>query len=201
MPLAMVLMAGGALLLIGGIKGVHPWSPLVEAFGGTPPEPPGTTGDAALAESIGATLGATLGGGVSPGHDTGGGGGLHIAPVAGCTKPRNLTTRNGITLQVPAMAAFQRAQRAAGGRIRVGSSYRSCDEQRAVCRTNCCGNENGCSPGCNGHLPCAKPGTSNHQKGLAVDIEDPGTYGRYLVAAGFFPLAGDPPHFTYGSVG
>jgi hypothetical protein len=32
----------GYLLVYAGIKGVHPWAPIVEAFGGTAPPPPGS---------------------------------------------------------------------------------------------------------------------------------------------------------------
>jgi peptidoglycan hydrolase-like protein with peptidoglycan-binding domain len=45
--------------------------------------------------------------------------------------------------------------------------------------------------------PVAPPGRSNHQTGLAIDIEDPRGWEPFLIREGWQPLAGDPPHFDY----
>lgn len=44
MPLGLVLIGGGVMLLWGAFTGDHPWSPVVEAFGGAPLAPPGGAG-------------------------------------------------------------------------------------------------------------------------------------------------------------
>lgn len=41
MTAGLVLAFLGYLLVYAGVKGVHPWAPIVEAFGGTAPAPPG----------------------------------------------------------------------------------------------------------------------------------------------------------------
>ena len=45
--------------------------------------------------------------------------------------------------------------------------------------------------------PVAPPGASNHQTGLAIDIEDATGWEVYLMRYGRNPLPGDPPHFDY----
>jgi N-acetylmuramoyl-L-alanine amidase len=45
--------------------------------------------------------------------------------------------------------------------------------------------------------PVAAPGRSNHQSGLALDIEDRDGWEPYLSPLGWEPLAGDPPHVDY----
>ena len=45
--------------------------------------------------------------------------------------------------------------------------------------------------------PVAPPGASNHQTGLASDIEDPIGWEPFLMRYGWNPLPGDPPHFDY----
>jgi hypothetical protein len=52
MPLGLVLIFGGALLVIGAVRNEHPWSPIVKAFGGTPPPAPGSASAAATAAAI-----------------------------------------------------------------------------------------------------------------------------------------------------
>jgi len=49
--------------------------------------------------------------------------------------------------------------------------------------------------------PVAPPGTSNHQTGLAIDIEDPRGWEPYLMKYGWNPLPGDDPHFDYQGAG
>lgn len=44
MPLGLVLIGGGVMLLWGAITGDHPWSPVVEAFGGSALPSPGGAG-------------------------------------------------------------------------------------------------------------------------------------------------------------
>jgi hypothetical protein len=80
-----------------------------------------------------------------------------------CASPPAMVTREGVTLQPKAMAAFRKAERAVGRRIAVIESYRSCSRQALSCRA-ICGNSDGC-PG-----QCAKPGTSYHQLGAAIDV-------------------------------
>ncbi|MEG4596517.1 peptidoglycan-binding protein [Microcoleus sp. F8_C2] len=45
--------------------------------------------------------------------------------------------------------------------------------------------------------PVAPVGASNHQDGLAIDIEDPRGWEPYLEKYGWYPLPGDPPHFDF----
>lgn len=45
--------------------------------------------------------------------------------------------------------------------------------------------------------PVAPPGKSNHQSGLAIDLEDPRGWEPYLMRYGWNPLSGDPPHFNF----
>lgn len=61
MPLGFVLLASGALLLIGAVTGHHPWAPLVEAFGGTPPPDPGS-GVSTAADSLVSGVSSATGG-------------------------------------------------------------------------------------------------------------------------------------------
>lgn len=49
----------------------------------------------------------------------------------------------------------------------------------------------------NNSNPVAPPGTSNHQTGLAIDIEDALGWEPYLMRYGWSPLPGDPPHFDF----
>ena len=86
-----------------------------------------------------------------------------VHPGDPCTERPPLVTWHGVKLQPAAMRAFRLAERRAHGDISVVQSYRSCHQQAVACR-NVCGNAEGC-PG-----RCAKPGTSYHQLGAAVDI-------------------------------
>lgn len=49
--------------------------------------------------------------------------------------------------------------------------------------------------------PVAAPGRSNHQSGLALDIEDRSGWIPFLQPQGWQPLAGDPPHVDYKGAG
>jgi hypothetical protein len=83
-----------------------------------------------------------------------------INTSSGC-KPPKLVHKHGIALQPAAMAAYEAAMKEAG-HISVTSSYRSCAQQLAACMS-ICGHSS-----CPGR--CAPPGTSYHQKGLAIDL-------------------------------
>lgn len=120
-----------------------------------------------------------------------------VRPDEPCASPPAMQTSDGVTLQPVAMRAFEEAQQAAGGRIDVVESYRSCAKQAVDC-TRICGNADGC-PG-----RCVKPGTSYHQLGAAIDItqaslDAPGIIGA-LTNAGWCQSVPrtDPGHFSYG---
>lgn len=49
--------------------------------------------------------------------------------------------------------------------------------------------------------PVAKPGKSNHQSGLALDIVDRPGWLPFLTKYGWHPLANDPPHVDYKGAG
>jgi D-alanyl-D-alanine carboxypeptidase-like protein len=125
-----------------------------------------------------------------------GGGSLIVRPSDPCAERPPLVTWEGVTLQPVAMKAFRQAERRAHGDISVVQSYRSCHQQAAACR-NICGNAEGC-PG-----RCAKPGSSYHQLGAAVDI----TQGSLDTAGVIDALRGtgwcqsqpssDPGHFSF----
>lgn len=74
-------------LIYAGIKGVHPWCPFLEAFGGTCPPPPGSTSPLAQMPPQG-------GGAPPPGGGSGGGDG------SGST-PNNNTARAQIEAEFP----------------------------------------------------------------------------------------------------
>jgi hypothetical protein len=117
-------------------------------------------------------------------------------PDDACAERPPLERFEGVTLQPAAMTAFRAAQRAAGVRIPVVESYRSCREQRIAC-TNICGNPNGCEG------TCAPPGLSWHQLGAAVDITQDGLDDEAVVAAltehGWCQALPDtdPGHFSF----
>jgi D-alanyl-D-alanine carboxypeptidase len=120
-----------------------------------------------------------------------------VRPGDPCAERPPMQTYEGVMLQPVAMRAFKDAQRAAGGRIDVVQSYRSCAEQAAAC-TGICGNAGGC-PG-----RCVKPGTSYHQLGAAIDVTQGSLDASGVIAA--LTKAGwcesvprtDPGHFSYG---
>ena len=120
-----------------------------------------------------------------------------VIPEHPCSDPPPLRTAEGVTLQPLALRAFRRAENRAGADIVVNATYRSCSDQAAACR-NICGNPQGC-PG-----RCAKPGTSWHQLGAAVDLTE-GSLGNARIVsalrdAGWCqPLpSSDPGHFSFG---
>jgi N-acetylmuramoyl-L-alanine amidase len=89
-------------------------------------------------------------------------------------------------VQTSAKAALQRAIEARGEKLLVNSSYRTVAQQMLLYNDRF-----------NNGNPVAPPGKSNHQTGLAIDIEDPRGWEPYLMEQGWQPLAGDPPHFDY----
>lgn len=80
-----------------------------------------------------------------------------------CSRPEELRTRRNVTLIPEAMDAFVEAEAAAGVRIEVVESYRTCRQQALAC-ARICGSREGC-PG-----TCAPPGLSWHQRAAAIDL-------------------------------
>jgi hypothetical protein len=119
-----------------------------------------------------------------------------VIPDDSCAERPPLRSVAGVRLQPPAMAAFRQARRDAGVPIEVVHSYRSCSEQRRVCRA-ICGDPNGC-PGL-----CAPPGLSWHQLGAAIDITQASLDQDRIVEAlennGWCQSVPDtdPGHFSY----
>lgn len=89
-------------------------------------------------------------------------------------------------VQSAAKQALQRAIQDRGSKMLVNSCYRTIAQQMLLF------NERS-----NNANPVAPPGRSNHQTGLAIDIEDPRGWEPFLVKHGWDPLPGDPPHFDY----
>jgi hypothetical protein len=110
-----------------------------------------------------------------------------------------LVSWQGVTLNVEAMRSFQRASLALGAPIRVTDSYRSHAQQAAAYARK---------PGL-----AAPPGSSYHERGLAIDV-DGDAYGGYgseafrrvaetLEALGWhrFDPIREPWHFSYRVTG
>lgn len=89
-------------------------------------------------------------------------------------------------VQTPAKQALQRAIQDRGQTMQVNSAYRTIAQQMLLYNDRI-----------NNSNPVAPPGASNHQTGLAIDIEDPRGWESYLMCYGWNPLPGDPPHFDY----
>lgn len=89
-------------------------------------------------------------------------------------------------LQTQAKQALQKAINDRGMTLQVNSAYRTIAQQMLLY------NDRSNNPN-----PVAPPGASNHQTGLAIDIEDPRGWEPYLIRFGWNPLPGDPPHFDY----
>lgn len=89
-------------------------------------------------------------------------------------------------VQTPGKQALQKAIQARGVKLLVNSSYRTIAQQMLLF------NDRFKNPN-----PVAPPGRSNHQTGLAIDIEDPRGWEPFLIAQGWQPLPGDDPHFDY----
>ncbi|MEG3836391.1 peptidoglycan-binding protein [Microcoleus sp. Pol10_D6] len=89
-------------------------------------------------------------------------------------------------VQTPAKQALQRAIQDRDQTMQVNSAYRTIAQQMLLYNDR----ENNSNP-------VAPPGASNHQTGLAIDIEDATGWEPYLMRYGWNPLPGDPPHFDY----
>ncbi len=89
-------------------------------------------------------------------------------------------------VQASAKQALQSAIQDRGMKLLVNSCYRTIAQQMLLYNDRF-----------NNGNPVASPGTSNHQTGLAIDIEDPRGWERYLMKYGWNPLPGDDPHFDY----
>lgn len=93
-------------------------------------------------------------------------------------------------LQPTARAAFERAIEARGSSFRVNSAYRTIAQQYLLYqwyqRGQC------------GISLAARPGLSNHQSGLAVDVSDYNGWRPFMESEGWDWLGGsDPVHFDY----
>lgn len=88
-------------------------------------------------------------------------------------------------LQPPAKQALQRAIQERGIPMIINSAYRTIAQQMLLFNW------------LNGISAVARPGKSNHQSGLALDIEDARGWEPFLIRQSWKPLAGDPPHFDY----
>jgi N-acetylmuramoyl-L-alanine amidase len=89
-----------------------------------------------------------------------------------------------------AKEALRKAIQERGIRMVVNSAYRTIAQQLLLYNWK----------GSNSN-PVAKPGQSNHQSGLALDIVDRPGWQPYLQRYGWQPLAGDPPHVDYKGAG
>lgn len=93
-------------------------------------------------------------------------------------------------VQSAAKQDLQRAIQDRGTKLLVNSCYRTIAQQMLLY------NDRFANPN-----PVAPPGASNHQTGLAIDIEDPRGWEPFLMRYGWNPLPGDPPHFDYQGSG
>ena len=86
------------------------------------------------------------------------------------------------TCKPQAKQALQQAINDRGIPMKVNSAYRTIAQQLLLYNDRS-----------NNSNPVAPPGTSNHQTGLAIDIEDPRGWESYLIRYGWNPLSNDPP--------
>lgn len=92
--------------------------------------------------------------------------------------------------QKPAATAFRNAMSASTRKITINSAYRSLAQQLLLYQWYL---TNRCSIGL-----AAKPGTSNHESGLAFDCNDGSTWKDYFPKYSFRWLgSSDPPHYDY----
>ncbi|MBD2080624.1 peptidoglycan-binding protein [Leptolyngbya sp. FACHB-17] len=89
-------------------------------------------------------------------------------------------------VQSAAKQGLARAIQDRGIKMLVNSCYRTIAQQMLLYNDRF-----------NNSNPVAPPGTSNHQTGLAIDIEDAIGWEPYLMRYGWNPLPGDPPHFDF----
>ena len=89
-----------------------------------------------------------------------------------------------------AKEGLRKAIQARGKKLVVNSAYRTLAQQLLLFNSRA-SNSN----------PVAAPGKSNHQSGLALDINDRAGWLPFLQPQGWQPLAGDPPHVDYKGPG
>jgi hypothetical protein len=92
-------------------------------------------------------------------------------------------------LQREAREALARVISDRGQTLVINSAYRTLPQQLMLYnhyRNGQCG------------IPiAARPSTSNHEDGLALDVQDPRGWEPFFIKQGWRPLRGDPPHFDY----
>jgi len=139
-------------------------------------------------------------------------GGCSTAIVAGltqqlideqnCLKPNALASFKGAGISVgsavnaflepPAAAALKKAVAAHGGAITINSALRSLAQQYLLYQWQ----------GTCGIQIAAQPGSSNHETGIAIDVDNYGVFQSALEAQGFaWYGAGDKVHFDYRGAG
>ncbi|MEH2253149.1 peptidoglycan-binding protein [Nostoc sp.] len=91
-----------------------------------------------------------------------------------------------------AKLGLQKAIERRGVTLVVNSAYRTLAQQMLLFNAK----KRGENPN-----PVAAPGKSNHQSGLAVDIEDREGWLPFLQGTGWERLGGDPPHIDYRGQG
>jgi N-acetylmuramoyl-L-alanine amidase len=82
-----------------------------------------------------------------------------------------------------------------GVTLRVNSAYRTFAQQYLLFRNFNSGNPTRC-----GITAVSRPGNSNHESGLALDIQDPLTWRPFLEFSGLgwrWYGSGDPPHYDF----
>lgn len=93
-------------------------------------------------------------------------------------------------LQAPAAVALGKAIKARGVEMLLNSCYRTLAQQ-AILYAHCCA-------GRCGIRAASKPGLSNHNTGLAIDIEDAAGWKPYLQRFGWWWIGSfDPMHFDF----
>jgi hypothetical protein len=88
-----------------------------------------------------------------------------------------------------------------GKKLQINSAARSAEDQKRLWNETVAAGRPGRGP--NGY-PVARPGTSPHEKGLAVDIQnylDPAAVSALNNQGLRQKVAGDPPHFSFGDGG
>jgi hypothetical protein len=89
-------------------------------------------------------------------------------------------------VQPAAKVALQKAIQERGEPMQINSGYRTIAQQMLLFNWR----------GSNSN-PVAPPGRSNHQSGLALDIQDRARWVPFLKRYGWQPLEGDPPHIDF----
>lgn len=160
--------------------GVSPMAPSAASAMGAPP--PGA-------------LAALAAGGASGG----GGGGSYYGQGSGAADiTGRLVERAGVTMVAPAIQSLIAAKQATGLPIfrNIGGSFRTYQDQVQMYQNYL-----------NGGNLAAKPGTSNHEKGLAIDfntdfITSQPALRQWLLNHGWSAtVPGEPWHWAYGTTG